>query len=175
MASVDELRTSTSHERPPRSPPELADLGRETRGNRDALKLRLAKATRLAAVPPLPPAPPRRLNRPPGESYDAFLVLDVEATCERIEGVYDRLAFAFPNELVEFPVVLLKWEHSGPEPGDDEEPAEGEGQGREHWRLVVVDSFQSFVRPTWRPQLSAFCTELTGIKQVRLFDLRGLC
>lgn len=35
-------------------------------------------------------------------------------------------------------------------------------------KLQVVDEFRSFVRPSWRPILSGFCTELTGITQVRL-------
>ncbi len=33
--------------------------------------------------------------------------------------------------------------------------------------LVAIDEFRSFVRPTWRPQLHPFCTQLTGITQVR--------
>ncbi len=33
-------------------------------------------------------------------------------------------------------------------------------------RLEVVDEFRSFVKPVWRPQLSSFCTTLTGITQV---------
>lgn len=35
-----------------------------------------------------------------------------------------------------------------------------------NWELVVVDEFRRFVRPTWRPKLSAYCTQLTGITQV---------
>lgn len=34
-------------------------------------------------------------------------------------------------------------------------------------KLEVVDQFRSFVKPTWRPSLSPFCTALTGIAQVR--------
>jgi 3'-5' exoribonuclease 1 len=34
-------------------------------------------------------------------------------------------------------------------------------------QLEIVDEFRSFVKPTWRPQLSQFCTDLTGITQVR--------
>jgi hypothetical protein len=33
-------------------------------------------------------------------------------------------------------------------------------------RLVVVDEFHSYVRPTFQPILHAFCTELTGVTQV---------
>lgn len=38
-------------------------------------------------------------------------------------------------------------------------------------RLEIVDEFRSHVKPTWRPQLSQFCTDLTGITQVRVFSL----
>ena len=34
--------------------------------------------------------------------------------------------------------------------------------------LEVVDEFRTFVRPTWRPTLSEFCKELTGITQVSM-------
>jgi len=40
-----------------------------------------------------------------------------------------------------------------------------EGQASQ---LEIVDEFRSFVKPTWRPQLSQYCTNLTGITQVRL-------
>ena len=33
-------------------------------------------------------------------------------------------------------------------------------------QLEVVEEFRSFVRPSWRPILSEFCTNLTGITQV---------
>lgn len=74
-----------------------------------------------------------------GESYPCglrgFLVMDFEATCERD----DR---SWPNEIIEFPAVLLDANS-----------------------LEVVDEFRAFVRPTERPRLTAFCTELTGIRQ----------
>lgn len=41
-------------------------------------------------------------------------------------------------------------------------------------RLEIVDEFRSFVKPTWRPRLSQFCTDLTGITQVRFLHLRSL-
>ncbi|GJJ70550.1 3'-5' exoribonuclease 1 [Entomortierella parvispora] len=68
--------------------------------------------------------------------YDYYLCFDVEATCEK------GFSFEFPNEVIEFPVVLL------------------DGS-----TLEVVDEFQSYVRPTYRPTLSEFCVELTGIQQ----------
>jgi inhibitor of KinA sporulation pathway (predicted exonuclease) len=33
-------------------------------------------------------------------------------------------------------------------------------------KLKRVDTFHSYVRPTWRPELGDFCTNLTGITQV---------
>jgi 3'-5' exoribonuclease 1 len=35
-------------------------------------------------------------------------------------------------------------------------------------QLVVVDTYRSFVKPTWKPQLSEFCTRLTGVTQVSI-------
>ncbi|KAI0336311.1 hypothetical protein GY45DRAFT_1315626 [Cubamyces sp. BRFM 1775] len=79
------------------------------------------------------------------QPYDAFLVLDVEATCVAGAG------FDYPNEIIEWPVCLLRWKDK-----------DYKGKARE---LEVVDEFRSFVRPTWRPQLSSFCSALTGITQ----------
>ncbi|OZJ03531.1 hypothetical protein BZG36_03417 [Bifiguratus adelaidae] len=70
------------------------------------------------------------------KKIDYFLCFDVEATCE-VGYVFD-----FPNEIIEFPVSLLKAE-----------------------TLEIVDEFHSFVRPVKRPVLSDFCIELTGIQQ----------
>ncbi|KAI0303413.1 ribonuclease H-like domain-containing protein [Multifurca ochricompacta] len=69
------------------------------------------------------------------QPYDAFLVLDVEATC------FQGTGFDWPNEIIEWPVCLLSW-------GEKE-----------------VAEFRSFVRPSWCPKLSPFCTSLTGITQ----------
>ncbi|CCM02888.1 uncharacterized protein FIBRA_05002 [Fibroporia radiculosa] len=80
------------------------------------------------------------------QPYDAFLVLDVEGTC--VEG---SSSFDYPNEIIEWPVCLLRWKDKSPD-----------GIAKE---LVVVAEFRSFVRPTWRPLLSQFCTNLTGITQ----------
>lgn len=41
-------------------------------------------------------------------------------------------------------------------------------------RLEIVDEFRSHVKPTWRPQLSQFCTDLTGITQVRFHHHHSL-
>lgn len=40
-------------------------------------------------------------------------------------------------------------------------------------RLEIVDEFRSFVKPSWRPQLSSFCTTLTGITQVSISIEKG--
>ncbi|OCH95630.1 hypothetical protein OBBRIDRAFT_809778 [Obba rivulosa] len=93
---------------------------------------------------------PKAVTKQP---YDAFLVLDVEATC--IEG---GTCFEYPNEIIantdcrqEWPVCLLRWKNKN---------SKGEAD-----TLEIVDEFRSFVRPTWRPQLSDFCKRLTGITQ----------
>lgn len=82
------------------------------------------------------------------QPYDAFLVLDVEATCLQGAG------FDWPNEIIEWPVCLLRWKDKS-----------SKGMASQ---LEVVDVFRSFVKPTWKPQLSKFCTELTGITQAQV-------
>ncbi|KAL4074498.1 ribonuclease H-like domain-containing protein [Scleroderma yunnanense] len=82
------------------------------------------------------------------QPYDAFLVLDVEATC--LQGV----GFDWPNEIIEWPVCLLRWKDRSPK-----------GMAN---HLEIADEFRSFVKPTWRPQLSQFCTDLTGITQAQV-------
>ena len=42
--------------------------------------------------------------------------------------------------------------------------------GRE--TLQRVDTFHTYVRPTWQPILTEFCTALTGITQVRAHSCR---
>ncbi|KAG8217452.1 hypothetical protein J3R82DRAFT_5597 [Butyriboletus roseoflavus] len=79
------------------------------------------------------------------QPYDAFLVLDVEATC------FQGTGFEWPNEIIEWPVCLLRWKDKSLK--------------RRAGRLEIVSEFRSFVKPTWKPQLSQFCTDLTGITQ----------
>lgn len=57
--------------------------------------------------------------------------------------------------VIEFPVFLLQWTLT-----DD-------GQLELHTR----DVFHSYVRPVWRPRLTQFCRDLTGIRQVGRFSL----
>ncbi|KAK3798692.1 hypothetical protein RRG08_029472 [Elysia crispata] len=69
------------------------------------------------------------------QNFDYFLVLDFEATCDNEK----RLS---PQEIIEFPVLKV------------------------NTKTCVVDStFHQYVRPLFHPQLTPFCTELTGIVQ----------
>jgi inhibitor of KinA sporulation pathway (predicted exonuclease) len=61
--------------------------------------------------------------------------MDFEATCDKDNRQW-------PNEVIEFPAVLI-----------------------DAATLQTVDEFQRFVRPTENPQLTDFCTELTSITQ----------
>ncbi|CEH19496.1 Predicted exonuclease [Ceraceosorus bombacis] len=158
------------------------------------------------------------------EHYDSFLVLDVEATCERGPPQRTRSAsFDWPNEIIELPVILLQWKprraiqvhqleqratasnvhpptspaalHRSAGPSSPASPKNesyrstaslaqdeltqlaGLGANKDaidalqtpssedEPSLVVVDTFHTFVRPTWRPRLTRFCRELTGIDQ----------
>ncbi|KAF7304714.1 Exonuclease domain-containing protein [Mycena kentingensis (nom. inval.)] len=102
------------------------------------------------AQPPPPQAqaiaPQKPEPEPPKQPIDAFLVTDFEATCEQGSN------FDHPSEIivVEFPVVLMRWK---------------DRIGGRASRLEVVAEHHTFVRPSWRPTLSDFCTELTSITQ----------
>jgi 3'-5' exoribonuclease 1 len=61
-----------------------------------------------------------------------------------------------PRSHQEFPVVLLKWRL---------QPRLGNPFCQE---LYIASSFQSYVRPTFQPELSDFCTSLTGISQATI-------
>jgi inhibitor of KinA sporulation pathway (predicted exonuclease) len=69
------------------------------------------------------------------KSFDTIVVLDFEATCQ--PGTPP-----VPQEVIEFPSVLVSL--------------------RER---AVLGAFSSFVRPVHHPTLSAFCTDLTSIRQ----------
>jgi len=81
---------------------------------------------------------------PVKQPYDFFLVLDIEGTCE--EGH----TFDYPNEIIEWPICLLGW------------------KDKDQGILEIIDEFRSFVKPTWKPQLTEFCTNLTGITQDKI-------
>ncbi|MBW2463313.1 MAG: exonuclease domain-containing protein [Deltaproteobacteria bacterium] len=67
-------------------------------------------------------------------------VLDFEATCADTAATPDWQVER--QEIIEFPVTLVSLD-----------------------RREAVGSFHSFVRPTEQPRLTAFCTELTSIRQ----------
>lgn len=69
------------------------------------------------------------------KQLDYYLVLDFEATC-------DNRKPPKPQEIIEFPVLKVN-SHS----------------------LVTEAVFHSYVLPTVHPNLTQFCTELTGITQ----------
>ncbi|CAF0825450.1 unnamed protein product [Adineta ricciae] len=70
------------------------------------------------------------------QHFEYIAVVDFEATCERNQGNN------FPHEIIEFPIVLIDVRQQ-----------------------AIVDKFRSYCRPTIKPILSDFCTELTGIQQ----------
>ncbi|KAL8284280.1 hypothetical protein RQP46_005029 [Phenoliferia psychrophenolica] len=144
----------------------LGDLNLDQRGHKRELARRLRLHSQNAARPESPPPPE---TRPPGQDFDAFLVIDVEATCERIEGLHSKLAFSYPNEIIEWPVVLLTWTKKVTAPvldtAGDPTGAHADVVDDDEWELTVKDEYHSFVKPSWSPQLSPFCTELTGITQ----------
>ncbi|KAM0792361.1 hypothetical protein ACM66B_005041 [Microbotryomycetes sp. NB124-2] len=154
-ATTDELRR------------QLSELQLDTRGHKDVLKRRLLNARKARQGQQDSEDADRdddddddtddgEMQRPQGERFDSFLVLDVEATCVDIKDA--RLAFSYPNEIIEWPVQLLQWRSSAGDPSSDNDAAQT-------WSLHVVDEYHSYVRPRWQPQLDKYCTELTGITQ----------
>ncbi|EGC35419.1 hypothetical protein DICPUDRAFT_33426 [Dictyostelium purpureum] len=72
---------------------------------------------------------------PKKQLFKYLIVLDFEATCEKDQK--------FPNqEIIEFPSVIVNTE-----------------------TLEIVSTFREYCKPLIVPKLTAFCTELTGIKQ----------
>ncbi|MCL4163318.1 UNVERIFIED_CONTAM: hypothetical protein GTU68_048842, partial [Idotea baltica] len=71
------------------------------------------------------------------QEFEYFLVLDFEATCQQKPERRPN-----PQEIIEFPVIAINSETL-----------------KEEFR------FHHYVRPTYNPQLSTFCTDLTGITQ----------
>jgi 3'-5' exoribonuclease 1 len=86
------------------------------------------------------------------QHFEYIAVIDFEATCERNQGN------SFPHEIIEFPIVLI---HVPKRTIVRREMIE-----LDRCFVVQVDRFQSYCRPTIRPILSSFCTQLTGIEQV---------
>lgn len=81
--------------------------------------------------------PKNVLRRP--QQYDYFLVLDFEATCEKSNQTMNY----YQQEIVEFPVHKVNSNN-----------------------FQTEDVFHSFVKPIINPQLSNYCSSLTGISQV---------
>ncbi|CAF2965525.1 unnamed protein product [Rotaria sp. Silwood2] len=71
------------------------------------------------------------------QHFEYIAVVDFEATCNINQGNN------YPHEIIEFPIVLIDLQQQ-----------------------MIVDKFQSYCRPSIKPILSNFCTELTGIEQV---------
>lgn len=82
---------------------------------------------------------PRSLYPPREPAFDFYVVLDFEATCG------SDLTFPLHlQEIIEFPCVLV--------------------DARRH-PAVIISETQAYVRPVEIPQLTPFCTSLTGITQ----------
>lgn len=71
--------------------------------------------------------------------YPDICVLDFEATCDDVNN--------YPNEIIEFPSILLRW--------DDELQ-----------NYKSISEFREFVKPLQNNKLSQFCMTLTGIQQI---------
>jgi len=69
--------------------------------------------------------------------FDYAVIIDFEATCEHQAPVN------YQQEIIQFPAVLVDIRNG-----------------------IVIDQFDSFVKPVLNPKLSSFCKELTGITQV---------
>jgi len=138
-----QLPTPISQEIPLPSPP--ATPKRNPRGGKKQLQSRQVKNQSM------PVNTSTRVRQP----YDALLVFDVEATC--VPG----RDFNWANEIIEWPVVLLRWKDKTPD-----------GKASE---LYKVDEFRTYVKPTFRPALSEFCKSLTGIQQADVDSAPTFC
>lgn len=72
--------------------------------------------------------------------YDYFLILDFEATCEKNEKIK-------PQEIIEFPCLKMNSKS-----------------------LAIENIFHQYVKPRYKPVLTPFCVELTGILQEMVDD-----
>ncbi|KAH9446871.1 hypothetical protein MJO28_016111 [Puccinia striiformis f. sp. tritici] len=97
-------------------------------------------------------------EKPANQSFHSFLCIDFESTCINADDPTlnnptrlskDQLMWLYPNEIIEWPVILLQWRTSQ----------------RGNWELYEAGRYRQFVRPVWRPILSQFCSDLTGISQ----------
>jgi 3'-5' exoribonuclease 1 len=83
------------------------------------------------------------------------------------------------TQIIEFPVLLLQWRHKSDNSSSSDDSGCAYAAADEYrdtncedadddqdWDLVIIDEFRRFVRPSWRPKLTEYCQELTGISQV---------
>ena len=102
---------------------------------------------------------PHQVNKRSGSPLRYLLVLDFEATCG--DGVWN-------SEIIEFPTLLY-----------DLRERELDVYLHYSWILnistfstyitgLVKATFHEYVKPQIHPQLTPYCTELTGITQVRM-------
>ncbi|CAO1616675.1 unnamed protein product [Sympodiomycopsis kandeliae] len=151
----------TSHLTVPDLRERLASLDLSTDGKRAELQKRLRKAlskakleeeerAKLEASPDTGPWRPKHRH---------FLVTDVEATCEADDK---GGGFGYPNEIIEFPVVLVRLVE--PDSSKSTDAASGSP------RLEIVDEFHSYIKPRFSPILTDFCKTLTGISQSQVDD-----
>lgn len=76
--------------------------------------------------------------------YDYLIVVDFEATCEETPKDFKHRPIRSDRpEIIQFPAVLVDVRNE-----------------------MIVDCFDSYVRPVEKPILSEFCKNLTGITQV---------
>ena len=85
-------------------------------------------------------APKPKMGEIRPQNFDYLIVLDFEATCG------SKGHQPIPQEIIEFPCALLNV--------------------RKGFEVEAI--FHQYVRPVKHPLLTTFCTELTGITQVRL-------
>lgn len=74
------------------------------------------------------------------QRFKYLLILDFEATCEKFTPIK-------PQEIIEFPCVAIS---------------------TQDWQ--IKDTFHEYVKPKFHPNLTPFCTELTGIVQEMVED-----
>lgn len=74
------------------------------------------------------------------QRFKYLLILDFEATCEKFIKIN-------PQEIIEFPCVAIS---------------------TQDWQ--IKDVFHEYVKPRFRPNLTPFCSELTGIVQEMIDD-----
>ena len=84
---------------------------------------------------------------PSPQPFRYLAVMDFEATCDDNSNGQPRFS---PNEVIEWPIVLI-----------DTQTGE------------TVDEFHTYITPQVNPQLTEFCTELTGITQSMVAQSNG--